>query len=87
MIDFIEEQRSAYGVEPICDVLQIAPSTYYEHRARRLDPAKRPEREHRDAELRPKIRRVWTSPRPSTRSARRIGPWMRGSRRTSDSPS
>ncbi|MBL9027447.1 MAG: IS3 family transposase [Myxococcales bacterium] len=60
MIDFVEEHRAAYGVEPICEVLQIAPSTYYEHRARRLDPGKRPEREQRDDVLRPMIRRVWT---------------------------
>jgi len=34
MVAFINEHRDAYGVEPICDVLPIAPSTYYEHRAR-----------------------------------------------------
>ncbi len=32
MIDFIEDNRTQYGVEPICAVLPIAPSTYYEHR-------------------------------------------------------
>ena len=34
MVTFIEEHRSLYGVEPICDVLPIAPATYYEHRRR-----------------------------------------------------
>lgn len=34
MINFIEDYRALYGVEPICRVLPIAPSTYYEHRAR-----------------------------------------------------
>jgi transposase InsO family protein len=59
MVDFIEEYRSEYGVEPICAVLPIAPSTYYEHRARRLDPERRPARAKRDEELRVEIRRVW----------------------------
>ena len=40
MIAFIDEHREAYGVEPICRVLPIAPSTYYAHAARRANPAK-----------------------------------------------
>ena len=60
MIDFIDEHRAVYGVEPICSVLPIAPSTYYEQRARKQDPTKRPRREQRDDELRPSIQRVWT---------------------------
>jgi transposase InsO family protein len=59
MVAFIDQHRDAYGVEPICDVLPIAPSTYYEHRARVQDPAKRPDRAKRDDELRPEIQRVW----------------------------
>jgi len=59
MVAFIDEHREAYGVEPICDVLPIAPSTYYEHRARAKDPDRRPAREKRDTKLRPEIRRVW----------------------------
>jgi len=35
---FIDEHREIYGVEPICRVLPIAPSTYYEHAARKADP-------------------------------------------------
>jgi len=42
MVAFIEQHRGEYGVEPICDVLPIASSTYFEHRARSQDPAKRP---------------------------------------------
>jgi hypothetical protein len=38
MVDFIEDQRLVYGVEPICRVLPIAPATYYEHRARKPRP-------------------------------------------------
>jgi putative transposase len=59
MVAFIEEQRAVYGVEPLCKVLPIAPATYYEHRARRLDPERRPERAKRDDELRVEIERVW----------------------------
>jgi putative transposase len=60
MIDFIEEHRGEHGVEPICEVLPIAPATYYAHRARRADPSKRPARAKRDEALRPEIRRAWT---------------------------
>lgn len=59
MVDFIEDHRAVYGVEPICAVLPIAPSTYYEQRARRRDPERRPERAKRDERLQVEIRRVW----------------------------
>jgi putative transposase len=59
MIAFIDEHRAVHGVEPICRVLPIAPSTYHAHVARRGDPTKAPPRVRRDAELRPHIRRVW----------------------------
>ena len=56
---FIDENKGTYGVEPICKVLPIAPSTYYEHAARQRDPAKAPARVQRDAKLSEAIRRVW----------------------------
>ena len=56
---FIDEHREVYGVEPICRVLPIAPSTYHEHAARKADPDRRPARERRDAELSQEIRRVF----------------------------
>ena len=59
MVAFIEEHREAYGVEPICEVLPIAPSTYYEHLAWRRSPELRSARAKRDEELRPEIQRVW----------------------------
>jgi len=59
MIAFIDEHRDAYGVEPICKVLPIAPSTYREHAARGKDPAKQPARARRDAALRIDIQRVF----------------------------
>ena len=59
MIAVIDDHRGAYGVEPICRELPIAPSTYRAHAARRTDPSKAPPRMRRDAALRVEIRRVW----------------------------
>ena len=59
MIAFIDEHRAVYGVEPICRVLPIAPSTYHTHAARRADPSKRPGRSRSDAALAVEIRRVF----------------------------
>jgi transposase InsO family protein len=59
MIAFIDAHRETYGVEPICKVLPIAPSTYHAHAARRADPGKQPARMKRDAVLRGEIRQVW----------------------------
>jgi putative transposase len=59
MVGFIDDHRGEHGVEPICDVLPIAPSTYYDHLAKRTDPARLSERAKRDAALRPEIRRVY----------------------------
>ena len=61
MIAFIDDHREAYGVEPICRVLPIAPSTYRAHAARRRDPGTAPARVRRDAVLRGKIRGVFDS--------------------------
>ena len=59
MIDFIDEHRAIHGVEPICRVLPIAPSTYHAHAARRADPDKLPARARRDAVLKVEIARVF----------------------------
>lgn len=59
MIGFIDDHREVYGVEPICKVLPIAPSTYRAQAARRRDPAKLPARARRDAALMPEIARVF----------------------------
>jgi transposase InsO family protein len=59
MIGFIDDHREVYGVEPICKVLPIAPSTYRLQAARRCDPAKLPARAQRDAALMPEIERVF----------------------------
>jgi putative transposase len=59
MTGFIDEHREAHGVEPICRELQIAPSTYYEHKARERDPDRLPPRARRDQALAMEIVRVW----------------------------
>ena len=59
MIAFIDDHREAYGVEPICKVLPIAPSTYHAHVAKRGDPAKLSARAKRDEALKMEVRRVF----------------------------
>src|SRR5258708_7397046 len=59
MIAFIDDHREAYGVEPICRVLPIAPSTYHGHVARRADPTRLSARARRDDGLMPEVRRVF----------------------------
>ena len=59
MIAFIDAHRAVHGVEPICRVLPIAPSTYHAHAARRADPGKLPARARRDITLKTEIRRVY----------------------------
>ena len=59
MVSFIDEHRDEHGIEPICQELEIAPSTYYEHKAREADPSRLSQRALRDAELRVEIERVW----------------------------
>ena len=61
MTAFIDEHRQEYGVEPICRVLPIAPSTYREHAARVRDPARLPARARRDRDLKPEIARVFAA--------------------------
>ena len=59
MMGFIDDNRAAYGVEPICRVLPIAPSTYHARMAQRADPAKASARARRDVALRAEIRHVF----------------------------
>lgn len=59
MIAFIDEHRDAYGVEPICRVLPIAPSTYHEHVVQRRDPSRLSGRAQRDEALKPEVMRVF----------------------------
>lgn len=59
MIAFIDDHRDKHGVEPICEVLPIAPATYYDHLAKLADPARLSDRAKRDVDLRPHIQRVF----------------------------
>ena len=59
MIAFIDDHRAVHGVEPICKVLPIAPSTYYDRASKRADPGKLSARAQRDMALKPQITRVF----------------------------
>ena len=59
MFSYIDNHRDRFGVEPVCKQLPIAPSTYYDHKARQRDPEERSERARREERLMPEIQRVW----------------------------
>ena len=59
MRDFINQHRESFGVEPICKLLQVAPSADWHHAARQRDPSLRSARTRRDEFLIPHIQRVW----------------------------
>ena len=59
MVRFIDKERETYGVEPICRVLPIAPSTYYEAKAREEDSLRLTPRVRYDDVLRIEIRKIW----------------------------
>ncbi|RJS91687.1 IS3 family transposase [Salinisphaera sp. Q1T1-3] len=61
MIDFIDHHRDVYGVEPICSVLPIAPSTYHEAKRQASEPSRRSARQKRDAEIRGAIQQTWNA--------------------------
>ena len=54
MVAYIDENRSEFGVEPICEVLPIAPSSYYAAKSR--PPSARA---RRDAALVPQLVALW----------------------------
>ena len=60
---FIDDHRGTYGVEPICAVLQIAPSTYYKRQREFRDPEQRSQRAKRDEQLVEAIERIWDESR------------------------
>lgn len=60
MIGFIDKHRQDYGVEPICRVLPIAPSTYHDHVAKRRNPALAAPRVQRDIALQVEVDRVFS---------------------------
>ncbi|NHZ88358.1 IS3 family transposase [Massilia sp. CCM 8733] len=58
---FIDQNRHAYGVESICNVLQVAPSGYWRYAAQRRNPDLRCRRAKIDEALAPEIERVWNA--------------------------
>ncbi len=60
MVAYIDAHRDRFGVEPICQVLPIAPSTYFRHKQLQRDPSRRSARAIGDEVLKAIIRRVWT---------------------------
>jgi transposase InsO family protein len=69
MVSFIDQHRDTYGVEPICAVLPIAPSTYFLRKAQQQDATTRSARARRDDELRAAIGLY------KTEVIQRKGPW------------
>jgi putative transposase len=61
MYGLVDEHRSVHGVEPICAVLQIAPSAYRRHAARSRDQALLSPRAQRDVALMPVVEQVWNA--------------------------
>ena len=86
MIALIDDHRVTDGVEPICKVLPIAPSTYHDHVAKRHDPSKLSARAKRDAALKVEVRRGFAQttepqllplPQPKTSTKMQLGPQSR----------
>ena len=61
MYGLVDAHRDTHGVEPICKALQIAPSAYRRHAARRRDAALLSARAKRDDALQPRIEQVWNA--------------------------
>jgi len=59
MVAYIDAHRDVHGIEPICALLPIAPSTYWRHKAQQADPTQRSARAQRDDDLKREITRVW----------------------------
>ncbi len=59
MIVFIDEHKASFGVEPICETIEIAPATCYEHKRQEREPQRRSARAKRDEALMPEILRVF----------------------------
>jgi len=59
MMTFIDQHRETFGVESICAMLPVAPSTYFRWKAQQREPTRCSSRAQRDEILRGAIRRVW----------------------------
>ena len=61
MVEYIDTHRAEFGVEPICDVLQVAPSSYYAAKSRPVSA-----RAIRDAVMIPILVAIWRRTTAST---------------------
>lgn len=59
MVKFIDDEKKNYGVESICRILPIAPSTYYLIKNEQDNPEKQSRRKQNDAYLMEQIKRIW----------------------------
>lgn len=59
-MEFIDANRDEFGVEPVCRVLQVAPSTYYAAKRREVEPSVRA---LRDATMMPVLLALWITNR------------------------
>lgn len=59
MVRYIDDHKDRYGVEPMCQMLPIAPSTYYEYKARERDASRQPERYRTDEARKIEIERIY----------------------------
>lgn len=59
MVAFIDDHRDRFGVEPICQLFPIAPSTYYRYKQLEREPERRSTRAKQDERLKSDIERVW----------------------------
>ena len=59
MVKFIDDEKEKYGVEPICRILPIAPSTYYRIKDEQDNPEKQCRRKQSDKHLMAQIKQIW----------------------------
>ncbi len=59
MVDFIHNNKQLYGVEAICRILPIAPSTYYRTLDLTVNPEHRAKRDLHDLHHAEEIKRIW----------------------------
>ena len=59
MVKFIDDEKEKYGVEPICRILPIAPSTYYRIKDAQDNPEKQSRRKQSDKHLMAQIKQIW----------------------------
>ncbi|WP_329427150.1 IS3 family transposase [Streptosporangium sp. NBC_01495] len=69
LVEFIDTHREQFGVEPICAVLEFAPSTYWAAKKRESNPSARAVR---DEELKKEILKVWEGPGRGLYGARKV---------------